>query len=292
MRRFFRAQRDEDFSQIQYLTAKCTRLAHDKGVLDREFLVSRDRERKLQMELEAVTNRLQKQENLTFDLRRNQDLLELVEALQHRLLRLAEDSSGDAHLLGQVSLELQGLQSSEAELQGLVDELHAEAHGRAALAEGLHAELHRKTVELEELQVINKNLREELRDLRETHQREVRDLRRENEGSLKKLQETAEQFEWLCEQQRFWICCVKRFKDSLMEEKQTLLRRVSQLEKKTGAETDCPPSYRPLLDTKSHSSLTSSEAAAHLEPPLEESKMYEELLNQAESLTSRNREPP
>ena len=31
MRRFFRAQRDEDFSQIQYLTAKCTRLAHDKG---------------------------------------------------------------------------------------------------------------------------------------------------------------------------------------------------------------------------------------------------------------------
>lgn len=31
MRRFFRAQRDEDYSQIQYLTAKCTRLAHDKG---------------------------------------------------------------------------------------------------------------------------------------------------------------------------------------------------------------------------------------------------------------------
>lgn len=31
MRRFFRAHRDEDFSQIQYLTAKCTRLAHDKG---------------------------------------------------------------------------------------------------------------------------------------------------------------------------------------------------------------------------------------------------------------------
>lgn len=31
MRRFFRAHRDEDYGQIQYLTAKCTRLAHDKG---------------------------------------------------------------------------------------------------------------------------------------------------------------------------------------------------------------------------------------------------------------------
>lgn len=33
MRRFFKAQRDEDYSQIQYLTAKCTRLAHEKGRL-------------------------------------------------------------------------------------------------------------------------------------------------------------------------------------------------------------------------------------------------------------------
>ena len=39
---------------------------------------------------------------------------------------------------------------------------------------------------------------------------EVRELQQENEGSLGKLQETAEQFEWLCQQQRYWMCCVKR----------------------------------------------------------------------------------
>lgn len=31
MRRFFRVQRDEDYGQIQYLTAKCNRLAQEKG---------------------------------------------------------------------------------------------------------------------------------------------------------------------------------------------------------------------------------------------------------------------
>lgn len=40
---------------------------------------------------------------------------------------------------------------------------------------------------------------------------EVRELQQENEGSLRKLQETAEQFEWLCQQQRYWMCCVKRW---------------------------------------------------------------------------------
>lgn len=40
---------------------------------------------------------------------------------------------------------------------------------------------------------------------------EVRELQQENEGSLRKLQETAEQFEWLCQQQRYWMSCVKRW---------------------------------------------------------------------------------
>lgn len=40
---------------------------------------------------------------------------------------------------------------------------------------------------------------------------EVRQLQQENEASLGKLQETAEQFEWLCQQQRYWMCCVKRW---------------------------------------------------------------------------------
>jgi len=39
--------------------------------------------------------------------------------------------------------ELLALQSSDGRLVGLVEELHAEAQHRAALAEGLQAELHR-----------------------------------------------------------------------------------------------------------------------------------------------------
>lgn len=45
MRRFFKAQRDEDYSQIQYLTAKCTRLAHDKGKSRRSRLQTPRRRR-------------------------------------------------------------------------------------------------------------------------------------------------------------------------------------------------------------------------------------------------------
>lgn len=75
MRRFFRAHRDEDYSQIQYLTAKCTRLAHDKALLDREFVVSRERERKLQNDLEVASSRIFLQEQLNMELRMNQDRL-------------------------------------------------------------------------------------------------------------------------------------------------------------------------------------------------------------------------
>ncbi|KAM4555649.1 uncharacterized protein PAE49_014621 [Odontesthes bonariensis] len=328
MRRFFRAHRDEDYSQIQYLTAKCTRLAHDKAVLDREFLVSRERERKRQNDLEAVTTRLLQQEQLNIELRMNQDQLisrihqqqNLVELLQQRVVLLAEEGSRDAELLRQVSLELLCLQSSEVKLEGLVEELHAEAQRRtvvaeslqtelraeaqcrAALTEGLHAELRSKTVELEELQAINRSLKGEVEDLRKAHQKEVRELQQENEGSLRKLQETAEQFEWLCQQQRYWICSVKRFKDRLMEEKQGLLRQVSMLEKKAEKQKDSShnggPTQSPLhprQDTENCDSITSWDADAATDPETEVEKsdmLYEELFNQAGSPINRYHKPP
>lgn len=67
-----------------------------------------------------------------------------------------------------------------------------------------------KVLELEELQCCYAASTQELEELRCANQRKMQELQRENEGSLKKLQETAEQFEWLCEQQRYWMCCVKR----------------------------------------------------------------------------------
>ncbi|XP_034399496.1 uncharacterized protein LOC117737554 [Cyclopterus lumpus] len=237
MRRFFRAHRDEDYSQIQYLTAKCTRLAHDKAVLDRESLVARDRDRKLRSDLEAAAARLRRQEQMNVELRAREEHLigkihrqqHLVDLLQQRVVLLAEASSRDGELLRQVGSELLCLQSSEVQMEGLVEELHAEAqhraavavglqtelrveaHRRAALTGGLQAELLRKTAELEELQGTNRTLTEKMEDLRSAHQKEVRELQQDNEGSLRKLQGTAEQFEWLCQQQRHWMCCIKRW---------------------------------------------------------------------------------
>lgn len=54
-------------------------------------------------------------------------------------------------------------------------------------------------------------LQQDLCEQHMTHQRTIEELRRENAESLHKLQETAEQFERMCEQQRQWLCCVKRF---------------------------------------------------------------------------------
>ncbi|XP_028272134.1 fas-binding factor 1 isoform X4 [Parambassis ranga] len=308
MRRFFRAHRDEDCSQIQYLTAKCTRLAHDK-VLDRDFLVSRERERKLQNDLEALAAQflLQQQENM--ELRMNQDQLisrirqqqDVADMLQQRLGLLVQESSRDAELLQQVGSELLCLQSSEVQLEGLVAELHAEARHRAAVAEdlqaelqaeaqrraalteSLHMELHGKTLQVEELQDANRSLTAELEDLHRAHQKEVRELRQENEGSLKKLQETAEQFEWLCQQQRYWMCCVKRFKDGQMEERDALLQQVSVLEKEAEKlrKRSCDNSptqsrHCPLQDTESCDSRIASwdeDAAADLESQVEKSNL-------------------
>ncbi|XP_070693127.1 hyaluronan mediated motility receptor-like isoform X2 [Pempheris klunzingeri] len=316
MRRFFQAHRNEDYSQIQYLTAKCTRLAHDKAVLDREFLVSRDRERKLQNDLEAAIAQLHHQEQLNMELRMKQDQLigrihhqqDLVVLLRQRVVLLVEESSRDGELLQQVGLQLQYLQSSEEKLEGLVEELHAEAQHRAVVAESLQAELHveaqrravltksleaelrSKTEELEELQEINKTLTEELKNVRTAHQKEVRELQQENEGSLRKLQETAEQFEWLCQQQRYWMCCVKRFKVCLMEERDALLGQVRMLEKKAeklkeSSRDDSPTQgvLCPLQDPECCDGITSwdADAVVDLESQVKKSNtLYEELFNQ------------
>ncbi|XP_062414574.1 uncharacterized protein LOC134107135 isoform X1 [Pungitius pungitius] len=150
MRRFFGAHGGEDHSQIQYLTAKCNRLAHDKAALDRELLLAGGRERKLRGELEAAAAGLRLREQINAELRVREEQLvgkihqqqDLVGRLQQRLLLLAEASSRDGELLRQVGAELLCLQSSEAKLEGLVEELHAEAQRKAATAESLQAELH------------------------------------------------------------------------------------------------------------------------------------------------------
>ncbi|KAM4585687.1 uncharacterized protein V3H82_004663 [Fundulus diaphanus] len=229
-------------------------------------------------------------------------LQNLVDVLQQRLVLLAEESRRDVELLQQVSSELACLQSSEVKLEGLVAELHAEAQHRAALAESLHAELRSKMVQLNELQDTNSALTEELRDLRRTHQEEVKELQQENRGSLSKLQETAEQFEWLCHQQKYWMRCVKRFKDCLMEERQTLLHQVSMVEKKVRQEKKSSHSgsptqslLRPLEDGEMRDSITSLDAdvVTNLEAQVEKSNLlYEELFTQAGSPISRYQKPP
>ncbi|XP_019737223.1 cerebellar degeneration-related protein 2-like isoform X3 [Hippocampus comes] len=234
MRRFFRGQRDEDYGQIQYLTAKCTRLARDKAVSDREVLLFREKEKKLQNDLQAVAAQLFHLEKSNMELRRTQDQLigtihqqqELVELLQQRVIILAGESERDAELLRQVCSELLCLQSSEVRLEGLVEELHLRAHGGDEQNEGLQAELQIKTAELEQLRDANKMLAEELMDLRFTHEEQVRALRRENDGGARKLQETLEQFEWLCHQQRSWMARVKSFKDHILKEREGLLQQV------------------------------------------------------------------
>ncbi|CAK6965351.1 thyroid receptor-interacting protein 11 isoform X2 [Scomber scombrus] len=327
MRRFFQVHREEDYSQIQYLTAKCNRLAHDKAMLEREFLLSNEREKKLHNELEAMTARLFHQEQTNIELKMKQDQLlsrihqqqDLVDLLQQRVVMLAEENLRDVELLRQVRSELLCLQSSEVKMESLVEELHAEAQHRTAVAKNLQAELHAEahyravvteslqvelgsqTAEVEKLQETNKTLVEELKDLRNAHQKEVRELQQENEVSLKKLQETAEQFEWLCQQQRYWICCVKRFKDSLMKEREALLRQVSKLKrkaeklKKSLHDSPTQSLLCPLQVTECCDSIRSwdPDGGADLECRVEKSNtLYEELFDQAGSPINGYQKPP
>ncbi|KAM6980813.1 uncharacterized protein FYW47_000575 [Aplochiton taeniatus] len=262
MRRFFRAHREEDYSQIQYLTSKCNRLAHDKAVLEREVLVSRERERSLQSDLETLASHLCQHRQVNMELCIKQEQLhstlgrkqELCESLQKHVSLMVEDSSKEAVQLAlqleQVKSELLHLQSSEVQLEGLLDELHTqaqskvalagglreelhnEAQHRAALAESLEAKLHGAEQELAELRIKYAAQSQQMEEQRSTHQRQVRELQQENLSGLRKLQETAQRFEWLCEQQRYWMGCIRRFKDCLCEEKAALVERVKQLERK------------------------------------------------------------
>ncbi|KAM8908059.1 uncharacterized protein AB9W97_005614 [Spinachia spinachia] len=329
MRRFFGPHKDEDHSQIQYLTAKCTRLAHDKAALDRDLLLARGRERKLHGELEAAAAGLRLREQINAELRIREEQLvgkihqqqDLVERLQQRLLLLAEASSRDGELLRQVGAELLCLQSSEVKLEGLVEELHAEAQRKgamaeslqaklrteaqrhAALTEGLQAEQRRKRAELEELRDTNQTLTDKLKGLRSAHPTQCCCAASENEGSLRKLRATAEQFEWLCQQQRSWMACVKRFKDSLTEERDALLRQVVALNEKAAKRKKSSrpdaPAQRALRrlpqDTKRRGSLTSldADAVADLESRVEKSNMlYAELFSQAGGLINGHQKPP
>ncbi|XP_061108892.1 hyaluronan mediated motility receptor isoform X2 [Conger conger] len=369
MKRFFGTHRDEDYGQIRYLTAKCSRLAQEKAVLEREFLVAGERERTLRKDLEAVSRQLCQQEQLNVELRVSQDQLlsqtrqqkELVEFLQQHLRRTVEEGSRDTGLLGlhleQLCTELQQLQDTEVLLESLVEELQRENQSRAAQADALHAQLnsgmqeleavqnshqetileletlkicyhevlleldrvrtshqetmmemdtlqtshqetlldldalettHQETVleldvldsshqasvleleslksmhmqsamelqtlrrshqkkvfelvglrgshhetvmQLEELQRSHQETVLELKDLRSTHEATVQELEQEKQNSLRKLQETAEQFEWLCDQQRKWMCYVKRYKDCMSGEKDALLKQMGSMEK-------------------------------------------------------------
>ncbi|KAJ3588099.1 hypothetical protein NHX12_011694 [Muraenolepis orangiensis] len=242
MRRFFKA-RDEDSSQIQYLTAKCHRLAHDRAQLERENLLSREMERRLQNDVEAMASHLLQKEQAIVELRGKQDLLvdhlrrqqDLVDFLKdHVDLRAevgstAEENSRDTELLAmeldQLRSELLALQSSDGKLVGLVEELYAEAQQRAELVESLQAELHSKSMEVEDLWIHQQKEREQLEQLHSAHQRKVCELQQENSNSVKKLQQTAVQFERLCKQQRYWMLCVKRFKDCLTEEREAVVQQ-------------------------------------------------------------------
>lgn len=83
----------------------------------------------------------------------------LVDLLQQRVVLLVKESSRDEELLRQVGSELLCLQSSEVKLEGLVEELHAEAHRSAVVAEGLQAELH---AEAQHRAVLTESLKAEL----------------------------------------------------------------------------------------------------------------------------------
>ncbi|XP_055034701.1 uncharacterized protein [Misgurnus anguillicaudatus] len=254
MRRFFKDNRDEDCGQIQYLTAKCIRLSQEK-VLQRELLVSSERQQVLQAEMESLSLRLYHKEQLYVELSVKYEQLlgkfqhqQQTDVLHRRSVSVTEDRWRDSSLLclqlEQMRCDLQQLQGSETQLKGLVDELHQEAQLRAQETEVLMMQLHdeaqskthltkdlemqlnSKSLELEELQTSHDALQQELCD----NQKMMEELRRENAESLHKLQEMAEQFEQMCNQQRRWMFCVKRYKDCLSGEKESLEQQVNRLQ--------------------------------------------------------------
>ncbi|XP_053095292.1 protein phosphatase 1 regulatory subunit 21 isoform X3 [Pangasianodon hypophthalmus] len=214
MRRFFRVQRDEDYSQIQYLTAKCNRLAQEKAALERECVLSRERVRVLQVELETVCLQLRQKEST---------IQELLEKLQHQ-------QSTEKQLMGFVDELHQEAQHATKKAESLEVQLHQEAQLHGKHTENLQKELESKSHDLQELQKAHDALQQELSEQNSAHQKTVLELQCENRASVHKLREMAEQVEWLCEQQRNWICCIKRFKDCLNDEKEALVLQVNRLQ--------------------------------------------------------------
>nr|XP_023651756.1 golgin subfamily A member 5-like isoform X1 [Paramormyrops kingsleyae] len=240
MRRFLRIHRDEDYDQMQFFTVKCNQLVQEKALLEREVLLAVERERALRKELEAVSLRLcqQEQANVQLCLKHERLLAQVHQQEKHLLTSRPEGSPRDTGLLGQqleqVCAELEQLQSSETQLENLVEEIQKESLQRTAHLQDLMDDLERenlqRTAQVEELQAELRSRSQELDELKCYHQGAVQELHWENQGSLRKLQETAEQFEWLCEQQRNWMCCVKRFKDCMSEEREALLQQMGQME--------------------------------------------------------------
>ncbi|KAL4641608.1 hyaluronan mediated motility receptor-like isoform X2 [Arapaima gigas] len=220
MRRFFQTRSDEH-SQVEILVAKCSQLMQEKVLLEKEILMAGEREKSLRMELKNLSACLSQQEKINIQLcLEHQQLLEEKWHQQQQLCSVPDRGSWDTGLLvlklEQVAAALQQLQASEAQLEQLVDRLQEESLQRAAQLDELQAQLDSRTQELEELRCC--------------HQGAVEQLHREKEGSLRKLQETVEQCAWLCEQQRNWRTCVKRFKECMSEEKEALRQRVGRME--------------------------------------------------------------
>ncbi|KAG7253726.1 hypothetical protein CRUP_030436, partial [Coryphaenoides rupestris] len=87
-----------------------------------------------------------------------------------------------------------------------------------------------KSTEVEDLRLHQQKQRVELEQIHSAHQRKVCELQQETSNGVLKLQQTADQFERLCRQQRHWMLCVKRYKDRLTEERKALAQQVSDLE--------------------------------------------------------------
>ncbi|XP_048826751.1 uncharacterized protein LOC125704782 isoform X2 [Brienomyrus brachyistius] len=149
MRRFLTIQRDEDYAQIQFLTAKCNQLVREKALLEREVLLAVERDRALRTELAAVSLRLcqQEQANVQLCVKHEGLLAQTRQQEKHLLTSRPEESPRDTGLLGQqleqVCAELEQLQSSDAQLESLVEEIQRESLQRTAQVEELQAELRR-----------------------------------------------------------------------------------------------------------------------------------------------------
>ncbi|XP_075904323.1 uncharacterized protein LOC142902782 isoform X1 [Nelusetta ayraudi] len=113
-------------------------------------------------------------------------------------------------------------------------------------------------------------------------------MQQENQASVGKLQQMVEQCEWLCQQQRHWMLCVRRFKESLVEERGALLRGVSVLERKVAK-----MKLRRDASAQSNSGTPWRDDEAEPESQVEKSNTpRRELCDQTGSLAGGHQKPP